>query len=393
MLLNNNLKNLYQLGLLRICLVVLAVLGPCTSATSAILRDCFGAPAIYTRDYQQEIPVSINKVGEIVQPVPSYQVADGPTVTAECQCPPNMSGSTEVRELTAAGSPLSQGHSADYGYLTDNLDVDVTGLTDAINSPSGSGLYGLDIHQYPTPVSAMEAITEDWKIQEKNSSVCNTSTSPVSPPTAQKHTFKWNAFRVRFYIKHPILGEEIIPSTPIVQYYSCLYFGSPECTPGDARLAATVLLSGKLTAPLSCTINAGNTIEVDLGTTNNTTFVSPGVPPNGYTLREVNISYHCDDPAAGNVGKIIMTLTADQGVSDSATGLIAKLIGRDDLGIRIFDEQGSNVVLDGSFDFPINLNQNGDGVIKMKAAPVSTTPARPAAGKYEGNVTVKMDIR
>lgn len=86
-------------------------------------------------------------------------------------------------------------------------------------------------------------------------------------------------------------------------------------------------------------------------------------------------------------------MSSDQGVVTDSNRLIAKMIGRDDVGVRMYDENNNNVVLDGSVSFPLNLDQDGNGHIKMTAAPVSTTDTPPAAGAFEGNVTVKMDIK
>jgi len=41
----------------------------------------------------------------------------------------------------------------------------------------------------------------------------------------------------------------------------------------------------------------------------------------------------------------------------------------------------------------VTMDEQGNGSVKIKAAPVSTTNATPAPGKFEGNVTVKMDLR
>ena len=68
------------------------------------------------------------------------------------------------------------------------------------------------------------------------------------------------------------------------------------------------------------------------------------------------------------------------------------MLNRDDLGVRIF--QGSkDVILDGSVEFDVNLDEQGNGKIQLQAAPVSTTAKRPAAGAFEGNMTVKMELR
>lgn len=122
-------------------------------------------------------------------------------------------------------------------------------------------------------------------------------------------------------------------------------------------------------------------------------FVTRGQPPEGYALKNVDISYHCDGNAVGNTDRIKLTLSADQGVVDSSDPLIAKMLGRDDLGVRIFSEDNQNVALDGTFEFPVTMDEQGNGAVRIKAAPVSTTSATPAPGEFEGNVTVKMDLR
>lgn len=363
------------------------------NASADVLQNCFSGPASYSIDYQQELSAGVNKTGEEFSSNPGHLVGNGPVITASCECPTSLEPDTEIKELTAVGSPLSAGHSSSYGFLTSNIDISVQGYTDAINSPDGSGLTSIVINNYPTQMASMNSRVQNWSIYEQSESVCSDSSSPVSPPNMIKRQFKWNVIAAKFYIKKAILGEEIIPSTLVAQYYSCLSFGrSGSCKAATTQLVSNVYLSGKLTAPLSCTINAGHTIEIELGVVVSSNFTTPGAPPKGYSLRDVDISYHCDNPVESTSGKIKLTLTADQGVSDPQ-GMIAKMIGRDDLGVRLYDENDRDVVLDGSFDFPVMLDTDGNGSIKLKAAPVSTTSTRPAAGKYEGNVTVKMDIR
>lgn len=88
-------------------------------------------------------------------------------------------------------------------------------------------------------------------------------------------------------------------------------------------------------------------------------FVSQGEPPTNYTLKDVDITYHCDDPAAANAGKIKFSLTADQGVAAGSNNLIAKMLDRDDIGVRMFDQNNNDIVLDGSLDLPITLDSQG----------------------------------
>ncbi|MRS89306.1 fimbrial protein [Enterobacteriaceae bacterium RIT714] len=381
-----NLKSLFPLGWVALCLFT-----PLPAQAVTILHDCFAAPQDYHINYDRELNASENKANTNVDG-PTHMVGESLTMSANCNCPDTLSDSSQILEATLAGSPLSPGSSG-YGYLTDKLDIDVEGYSDAINSPDGSGLFGLNIDQYPTQISSMQKTTENIKTTEGKASVCSESTRPVETPPP-KRLFRWNVISLTFHIKKPILGKEIIPSTLVVQNYACLYFGSGgTCGAADAQLVSNIWLSGSLSAPLSCTINEGSTIEVDLGNIVSKQFVSKGQAPTGYGLKNVDISYHCDDNAVGNNDRIKLTLSADQGVVDSSDPLIAKMLGRDDIGVRVYTENNDNVALDGSYEFPVKMDEQGNGSVQIKAAPVSTSNETPEPGKFEGNVTVKMDLR
>ncbi|MDM2957924.1 fimbrial protein [Citrobacter sp. CK206] len=368
----------------------LCLMASATAQAATILRDCFTAPQYYSVTFSNEINANDNTANNIVK-FDEHIVGNGVEMEANCTCPGNVFESTAIMELTLAGSPLNAGI-AGYGYLTENIDIDVAGYSDAVNSLDGTGLIQISINQYPTPVSSMGKVIESMKPTEGSASVCSDSTHPGTPAPA-KRTFRWNVIAATFYIKKPILGIEVIPPTILVQNYACLYFDSGSCDAGSAQHVSNIWLSGSLSAPLSCTINAGSTIEVDLGKIVSKQFVTRGQPPEGYALKNVDISYHCDGNAVGNTDRIKLTLSADQGVVDSSDPLIAKMLGRDDLGVRIFSEDNQNIALDGTFEFPVTMDEQGNGAVRIKAAPVSTTSATPAPGEFEGNVTVKMDLR
>ncbi|WP_449544071.1 fimbrial protein [Lelliottia nimipressuralis] len=294
--------------------VLLCLSVPVTTQAATILRNCF-VPQDYHVAYDGDLNASDNKAGQDVD-IPEHLVGESTVMEANCDCPKNMMESTTIYELTLAGSPLPQGTSG-YGALTDKLDINVKGYVDASNSPDGSGLEGLNINEYPTPQSSMSKTIEKFKATEGTASVCSESTRPEDSAPV-KRQFRWNVIGVIFHVKKPILGKEIIPPTAVVQNYACLYFGTGKCDPGDAQQVSTIWLSGSLSAPLSCTINEGSTIEVDLGNIVSKQFRAKGQPPMNYALKNVDITYHCDDNAVGNDDRIRMTLSADQGVLDSS---------------------------------------------------------------------------
>ena len=370
-------------------LVICLIHFPAQSAVTA-LNDCFGAPLDYYVTYERELAASENTTHQKID-VMDHLAGGGSDMEANCACPKNMYESTPVYELTLAGSPLNAGVSG-YGFLTDKIDIDIDGYSDAVNSPEGAGLLSLKINEYPTPRSAMPKQIENIKTTEGNASVCSSETR-LTGSASIKRKFRWSVIGVSLYIKKAILGIETIPSTLVAQNYTCLYFGSGNCDVNRAQQVSNIWLSGSLSAPLSCTINEGSTIEAELGDIVSSQFVTVGQPPQGYTLKDVDISYHCDDNAVGNEDRIKLTLTADQGVVDGSDSLIAKMIGRDDIGVRIFNEKSQNVTLDGTFEFEVPMDEQGNGAIKIKAAPVSTSSKKPEHGAFEGNVTIKMDIR
>ncbi|MBB1201340.1 fimbrial protein [Enterobacteriaceae bacterium 89] len=384
-------KNCLALVATGITLLIFAGIPVSAQASITVLHNCFSTQGNYTTNYTQSLEPADNTSGKSID-IADHFIASGAPLTASCDCPGNFSATSTVYELSAAGSPLAAGISG-FGYLTGNLDVDVSGYSDAIDSPDGNGLFPLAIDSYPTTQSGMKSKLES-KLQssEGEQDVCSDASRPKNAAST-KRQFIWNVMALTFYIKKPILGEEVIPSTLVVQNYVCLYFGSGSCDTSNLQLVSNIWLSGSLTAPLSCTINAGSTIEVDLGNIVNSQFVSPGLPPSGYTLKNVDISYHCDDPAIGNSDKIKLTLSADQGVAPGSSGLIAKMLNRDDIGVRMYGENNGNVSLDGSVALPVNIDEQGNGALHFTAAPVSTTSKRPEPGKFEGNVTVKMDLR
>lgn len=383
-------KTQFFTRILLVGLFILPLAGHC--AATVVLQNCFSGMTTYMSTVDAELPSEDNKNGHAIE-TGTLLAGDGPIATAHCDCPKNLSASTNIYEMTAAGSPLQAGTNG-YAYLTENLDIDVSGYADAINSPTGDNLNELMIDTYPTPMGSLPKYNELSKLSIGTNNVCGENFNPAGvTDQTPKHQFKWNMSRFKLYVKKSILGEEIIPSTVIVQNYSCLSTNNYCTRTADSTLVSEIFLSGRITAPLTCTINAGSTIEVELGNIVTSQFVTQGQPPASYTLKDVDISYHCDDPAAGNARKIKFSLSADQGVVPGSNNLIASMIGRDDVGVRMYDQDNNNVVLDGSLDLPVTLDEQGNGSIMMTAAPVSTTSKRPVAGKFEGNVTVKMELR
>lgn len=352
-------------------------------AAGYIYSGCFPASTHYSGSINAELSPSDNAAGHTITGQFNHELP-GDAVVAQCSTCTGVSANTNEVISSYAATSLPAGAASGFGKLTDKISIKVSYFSDTMTG----GNIQKSIQNYPTEFPTV-SISEPVDGDENTQSLC--AKSPVAG--VPQRQFKWNKTAASLYIVSPILGEEVIPLTTILRTYVCIASTNIECPFEKAAFASDISLSGIISAPLGCVINQGSKIDVEFGTLASSNFTAQGHPPSGYTLRDVDIQFHCDKPAVSNSDKIRLSFSSDQGVSDTGTGFIAKMIGRDDIGVRMYDADNQNVTLDGTTELPITLDDNGDGRIKMTAAPVATTGSKPAPGKFEGNVTVKMNIR
>ncbi|KEY50665.1 fimbrial protein [Citrobacter amalonaticus] len=365
-------------------LILLSGLLPVLQAVGATtyLSGCFPTKGRVDVPLNYDLSAEDNYAGNRIQPTISFVFPSDPHA-AQCSSCPGVTGTTTEKIYSYRTTPLPTGRTAKYGKLTNNLDIQISAFSDTVSG--GGTAYLLETYPNQSPTTSLF----EGDNSEATQSLCANSPVAGNP----KRLFNWNKISLSLYIVNPIFGIETIPNQLLMSTSVCIFYGSGSCNFSKASVASEMYISGAIYAPLSCTINAGSTINVDFETLASSNFTAPGAVPSGFTLRDVDIKFHCDSTAVSNSDKIKLTLSADQGVNDTGTGFIAKMIGRDDIGVRMYDSNDNGIPLDGSADFPIVLDGNGDGHIQMTAAPVATTSNKPAAGHFEGNVTVKMDIR
>lgn len=366
-----------------ITILLLATLfaAPQAHATN-FLTGCFPTKGDVSVRLDYEVGTAMNYSGNTFIPLKDF-IAPSEPQPAQCSSCPGVTSKSIENMYSYRTTPLLTGSISGYGKLTDNLDIQLTLYSDTV----AGGVVETTLVTYP--IAAPPTSTFEGTNDESTQSLCAKSPAAGVP----QRTFNWNKLTASIHIAKPIFGTEVIPSQTVAETSLCIFYGTGSCSFANAQLASRMTLSGQLTAPLSCTINAGSVINIDFNSIARSNFTAQGQPPTGFALRDVDIKFHCDNPAVDNTDKIKLTLSSDQGVSDTGTGYIAKMMGRDDIGVRMYDSNNLNVALDGSMEFPIRLDSNGDGHILMTAAPVATTSAQPAPGKFEGNVTVRMDIK
>lgn len=151
-----------------------------------------------------------------------------------------------------------------------------------------------------------------------------------------------NKGNVRIYITHPLVGEITIPETTIMNLYLSKTPGSSgDNIPPSVPPMAHVTMSGTITVPQSCSINAGQVIEVRLPDIEGKDIRHLGdSPQNSHVTTQVNFT--CSNVADGT--NLSMSLN---GATDPHNPDYLKT-DNENLGIRISDKYDNTIVPGGS---------------------------------------------
>ncbi|MBA7843229.1 fimbrial protein [Klebsiella sp. RHBSTW-00484] len=189
----------------------------------------------------------------------------------------------------------------------------------------------------------------------------------------------------RIYISHPLVGEITIPDTVVANLYlSKSSASSGDNVPGPVPPLTQVHISGTIIVPQSCTIEAGQVIEVNFDDILGKDIKNIGDSP---TQKSTKFVFTCSNVADGTNLSIAL-----YGENDSHNNDYLKTTN-EDIGIKITDQNGNVVVPNGDSALPINYYTNGAGTSMFTAAPVNTTGHIPHTGQYEATATLEVQIR
>lgn len=189
---------------------------------------------------------------------------------------------------------------------------------------------------------------------------------------------------VRIYVTHPLVGQVIIPPTTIMNLYlSKANTAVGSNVPPAVPPVAHVTLSGTITVPQSCTINAGEAIEVNFDPIMAKDIKHVGDSP---TRKTTTVNFTCSNVANGT--NLSMSLS---GENDPHNTDYLKTTN-DNIGIRISDKHDNTIVPNGSAELPVDNYADGKGSTEFTAAPVNTT-GYISAGEFQATATLEMQIR
>lgn len=187
-------------------------------------------------------------------------------------------------------------------------------------------------------------------------------------------------------ILQPFVGSVTIPSMVLAHLYECYNIPSSSHCSATGQPVLTYYLSGTVNSLESCSVNAGETIEVDLGDVFAANFRVVGQKPVGAKTEQLSIPVRCNTGNSGLVNvNLSLTATTDpnypQAIKTSRPGV----------GVIVTDSQ-NNVISPAGGRLPLAIPDNEDSYARMNVFPVSTTGTPPETGRFEATATVRIEF-
>lgn len=190
---------------------------------------------------------------------------------------------------------------------------------------------------------------------------------------------------VSLYFTRAFVGEVSLPRTLVAELFATTAAAGATKQYGPA--IARVYMEGKVIVPQSCSINAGQVINVDFGRIAGRSFSQKGSSPTEYTPRNVNINLACKNISEGVQVSLSFSGQAAEG---DATALASS---NKDIGIRVLNASGQTVVPNQS-ELPVLMNYaSQSGSTSMTVAPINLTGSVPDPGPFNAVATVNVEIQ
>lgn len=187
-------------------------------------------------------------------------------------------------------------------------------------------------------------------------------------------------------ILQPFVGSVVIPPMALARLYECYNIPAGDSCTSTGTPVLVYYLSGTINSLGSCSVNSGETIEVDLGDVFAANFRVVGHKPLGSRTAELSIPVRCNTGNAGLVNvNLSLTATSDpdypQAIKTSRPGV----------GVVVTDSQ-NNIISPAGGTLPLSIPDDADSFARMNVYPVSTTGVPPETGSFEATATVRINF-
>ncbi|MGL4726518.1 MAG: fimbrial protein [Scandinavium sp.] len=198
-------------------------------------------------------------------------------------------------------------------------------------------------------------------------------------------THTGSMLRVTLRIKKSFIGSSYLAST---------YVGSTYWTIGDVAApshgsiaAVDMYISGSVTVPQNCTVNAGTQIVVPLGDIFSGDFTTAGDKAKNYTPKTFNVPVECN-----SVNAYAQLSLRVQGTPSSSQPQALET-GNPDVGIVIADSDGKVLAPnDATTSTHFTLDASSKANVSLQTYPISTTGKAPGEGTFSSLALLRVDF-
>ncbi|MGF1793515.1 fimbrial protein [Photobacterium profundum] len=334
-------------------LYVLLIFGSC-NVFALKLHECgpINGTTVYNLKYEDGVDDSVNQPGGIVKKFFTFG-SNADRVPRKCRCvSDDRSARDDITWYTTtyftATSPLSKYTSANIQYLDLNESLSIA-----------SYYFIGTINKYYTVPFNDKKNTYDERCVEgwMNNPSANTGAKGKIDLRFKKTVIGATHFNGKVSSLYASLKKNVSSTTPIAETY----------------------LDITVKTPALCTIREGSNISVDLGTVASAE-MNKGAVPNGYTKRDVNLTFDCNFD-----GSLDLTL---MGKASTLTEFYAS--SNSEVGIAI--ERSGKLIKPNQSGNQVPLDSHRVGHFDAKAYPVKTISGSPMPGDYSGSVNVFVDV-
>lgn len=189
-------------------------------------------------------------------------------------------------------------------------------------------------------------------------------------------------FHIRVKLRKKIVSGTYSKNIPVMVLGVCQPRG---CSSAQAVISR-VFLSLNITATQTCTLNAGQVINIDFGNISSGAFTTTGARPEGVNdiVRNVNVS--CDNIAPNTA----MTVRLQ---ADKVSGKAVVTNTNNDVGFVVADGNGTALTPNNlSSVIPFTLDSYGNSNVTIRVYPVSVTGNKPAEGPVTSQAYLRVDF-
>ncbi|MEX3241515.1 fimbrial protein [Serratia quinivorans] len=191
--------------------------------------------------------------------------------------------------------------------------------------------------------------------------------------------------RLDLYIEKPFVTSTSFSKVNVAGIYATRVAGNYSAVP-----MAEVLISGSVTVPQGCEINAGQVISIDFGTINSRNFSTKGEKPDALAPVEKNITFRCFGLA--DTAKLSLRVMGRTDTDDPS----AIASDKPGIGVMVANAQG-NVLTPNSTKEPLPLSlpdpaNNRNAEVTLQAWPVNTNGLPASKGVFTATGTLQVDF-